>query len=58
MSAAMRRACSKLVAMPNLRCWEARGPQHLAERTAVLGKVDRLGAGADDRHARLLEAFR
>jgi hypothetical protein len=29
--------------------------QHPAERAAVLGEVDRLGRGADDRHALVLE---
>ena len=34
---------------------QPRGPQHFAERAAVLGQVDGLRAGADDRHAGLLE---
>ena len=32
--------------------------QHPAERAAVLGQVDRLRAGADDRHAGVLEPLR
>ena len=35
------------------------GPgQHAAERAAVLGEVDRLGARADDRHAGVGEPLR
>ena len=54
MSAAILRACSKLVAMPN------RGPavprrEQFAERGPVLGQVDGLRAGADDRHPGLLQ---
>ena len=55
MSAAMRRACSKLVAMPNRGAGRPAFGEHLAELAAVLGEVDRLGAGADDRHARVGE---
>ncbi len=58
MSAAMRRACSKLVAVPNRGAGSPAVGQQFAEGTPVLGKVDRLGAGADDRHACLLQTFR
>ena len=57
MSAAILRACSKLVAVPNRGAGRPAVGQHFAERAAVLGQVDRLGAGADDRHAGLLEPF-
>ena len=58
MSAAIWRACSKLVAMPNRGAGRPALLEHLAELAAVLGQVDGLGAGADDRHAGVLEPLR
>ena len=40
---------------PVLRGRQVRLGQHLTERPALLGQVDRLRAGADDRHAGVLE---
>ena len=37
--------------------WEPCGSQHLAECPALLGEVDRLRAGTDDRHSGVLEGL-
>ena len=37
---------------------QARGVEDAGEQAALLGEVDRVGAGAEDRHAGRLEALR
>ena len=52
-----------MLASANVRASPCLGGQaglveHVAEGAALLGQVDGLGAGADDRHARVLERLR
>ena len=44
--------------MPQLRRAQAELGHHLAEPLAILGAIDRVGAGAEDRHAGLRERDR
>ena len=57
MPSAIARASPGLVAMPLCGLAQAQPVEQLLEAVAVLGEVDRVGRGAEDRHVGLLQRF-
>ncbi len=57
MSEAIRRACSKLVAVPNRGAGRPALTRTSPKSATVLGQVDGVGPGAHDRHPGLFEAL-